>query len=151
MPDVFSTAKRSEVMARIRGSGNKSTELQMVLLFRLHGITGWRRNSQLFGRPDFVFPKIKLAIFIDGDFWHGHPTRSRIPATRREFWLEKIARNRARDRLVTRTLKARGWSVLRIWEFALRPKHQARTLRRIALALLESADHSRNSAKIPPS
>jgi len=120
----------------------------MLLLFRLHGITGWRRNSRLFGRPDFVFPKIKLAVFIDGDFWHGHPTRSRIPATRREFWLEKIGRNRARDRLVTRTLRARGWRVLRIWEFALGRKHQPRTLRRIASAMLESAAQSRALAKV---
>lgn len=138
MPDVFSIAKRSEVMSRIRGAGNKSTELRMVVLFRRQRITGWRRNSRIFGRPDFVFPKLKLAIFIDGDFWHGHPTRSRIPATRREFWLKKIASNRARDRLVSRTLQARGWRVVRIWEFALGRKYQRRTVARITSALRET-------------
>ena len=139
MSDVFDQAKRSEVMSRIRGRGNQSTELRMMMLLRLEGITGWRRNSHVFGRPDFVFPKLKVALFIDGDFWHGHPTRSRIPATRSEFWRDKIARNRARDREVNRTLRARGWHVLRIWEFALAQKHQRRTLARITSVLRNAA------------
>lgn len=57
MPDVFTAEKRSAVMARIRGSGNKATELRLIELFRANGITGWRRKSRLFGRPDFVFPR----------------------------------------------------------------------------------------------
>lgn len=57
MPDVFTKAKRSEVMSRIRGSGNKDTELRLIALFREHGITGWRRKARVFGKPDFVFPK----------------------------------------------------------------------------------------------
>ena len=64
--DVFTKAKRSEVMSRIRGRGNKDTELALAKLFRQHKITGWRRNQKIFGKPDFVFPKIRLALFVDG-------------------------------------------------------------------------------------
>ncbi len=116
MPDVFDRAKRSEIMARIRGSGNLATELRLVRLFREQGITGWRRNYPIFGKPDFVFVKSRLAVFVDGDFWHGHPKRGQIPVANRAFWEAKIARNRARDRLVNKTLKLRGWRILRIWQ-----------------------------------
>ena len=62
MPDVFTKAKRSEVMSRIRGRGNKTTEQALAKLMRRHGITGWRRNQKIFGKPDFIFPKLKLAF-----------------------------------------------------------------------------------------
>lgn len=120
MPDVFSKAKRSEVMARVRSRGNETTELALSRLFRKHKITGWRRRSPLFGRPDFVFPTSKLAIFVDGCFWHGCPQHASLPATRRAFWLKKFATNKARDHRVTHELRRRGWHVLRIWEHELR-------------------------------
>ena len=66
MPDVFTQSKRSEVMSRIRGKGNRSTELKLLKLFREHGISGWRRHQPLPGRADFVFPKELLAVFVDG-------------------------------------------------------------------------------------
>ena len=66
MPDVFTKAKRSEVMSRIRSRGNRATELRLIALMREHGITGWRRNVPLFGKPDFVFRAAKLAVFVDG-------------------------------------------------------------------------------------
>jgi DNA mismatch endonuclease, patch repair protein len=72
MPDVFSRTKRSQVMSRIRASGNRDTELRMVELFRRGGISGWRRNARVFGKPDFVFPRDKIAVFVDGCFWHRH-------------------------------------------------------------------------------
>ena len=73
MPDVFTKAKRSEVMSRIRGTGNKDTELALIILFRLHRIKGWRRHQPVFGKPDFVFPAVKVAVFVDGCFWHCCP------------------------------------------------------------------------------
>jgi DNA mismatch endonuclease (patch repair protein) len=73
MADVFSKAKRSEVMSRIRPRGNKGTELALMAFFRAHGHTGWRRGRPLFGKPDFVFRKNKVALFVDGCFWHGCP------------------------------------------------------------------------------
>lgn len=120
MADVFTKAKRSEVMSLIRGKGNKTTELLFIKVARQNGITGWRRSQPLFGKPDFVFPKQRLAVFVDGDFWHGHPTRVKIPAINRAFWLKKIEGNKRRDRLVTRTLKGKGWNVVRLWEYDLR-------------------------------
>ncbi|NOS99199.1 MAG: very short patch repair endonuclease [Phycisphaerales bacterium] len=119
MPDVFTKAKRSQVMARIRSSGNRDTELRMIALFREHRITGWRRNWRLFGRPDFVFPRRRLAVFVDGCFWHCCPRHSTIPMGNRTFWEAKLAANRARDRRVNRTLRTMGWRVLRIWEHDL--------------------------------
>ena len=133
MPDVFTKAKRSEVMSRIRGRGNKATELRLMAIFREFGITGWRRHQPVFGKPDFVFRQQRVAVFVDGCFWHGCPKHATFPASRRAFWLEKFARNKARDRLVTHTLRKNGWRVLRIWEHELRKP--ARVLARIRKAL----------------
>src|SRR5260370_40964884 len=79
MPDVSTRATRSEVMSRIRGHGNKDTELAVAKLFRAHRITDWRRNQKIFGKPDFVFSKLKLAVFVDGCFWHGCPKHATKP------------------------------------------------------------------------
>jgi len=103
-------------MSKVRGSGNASTEIKLIALFRQTGIKGWRRKQRVFGKPDFVFKQAKLAVFVDGCFWHGHPTLGRIPKSNRRFWLEKIAKNKARDRHVNRQLKAAGWTVIRFWE-----------------------------------
>ena len=127
--------KRSAVMARIRGSGNKDTELRLIALFRAHGITGWRRNARVFGKPDFVFRPAKVAVFVDGCFWHGCPRHATKPANRAEWWAAKLARNAERDRVVTRTLRAAGWRVLRVWECALTRRRCARTVGRILRAL----------------
>lgn len=133
--DVFTKTKRSEVMSRIRGRGNRDTELALVSLFRRNCITGWRRHPDLFGTPDFVFRKQGLAIFVDGCFWHGCPKHSSLPANNRAFWKQKLFSNKARDRLVSRTLRKRGWRVLRIWEHDLIHKNEARCIRRVQRAL----------------
>lgn len=119
MADVFTKEKRSQIMSRIRGSRNAATEERLAKLFRKHGITGWRRNYPLFGKPDFVFPKHRVAVFVDGEFWHGHPD-SKLPETNREFWTKKIEKNRNRDDEVNRTLQEKGWTVMRIWQKELR-------------------------------
>ena len=140
MADVFTKAKRSEVMSRIRSRGNKATELPLAKLLRRHGITGWRRHVEIRGRaalpsgpkigaarrrpafrvkPDFVLPKLKLAIFVDGCFWHGCPKHATKPKNNRAFWQRKLTANQQRDRIVNRALRAQGWRVLRIWEHAL--------------------------------
>lgn len=135
MADVFSKSKRSEVMSRIRSRGNQATELALAKLFRRHKITGWRRNQKVFGKPDFIFPKHKLAVFVDGCFWHGCPKHGTQPKGNAAFWRKKISRNQIRDRLVTRTLRKAGWRVLRIWEHELTRKRQTRRLRRIGKEL----------------
>lgn len=117
--DFLSKAKRSALMATIRSRRNKSTELALVKTFRLHGITGWRRHVALPGRPDFIFPKNKLAVFVDGCFWHGCPKHSRHAIKSGEFWRKKLDLNKARDRRVTSQLRLLGWRVVRLWEHEL--------------------------------
>jgi len=116
MPDVFTKAKRSEVMSRIRESRNKDTELALAKLLRAHGISGWRRNQSVFGKPDFAFPKLKFAIFVDGCFWHGCPKHATKPENNRVFWQRKLSANKRRDQTVNLVLRKMDWLVLRIWE-----------------------------------
>lgn len=133
MTDVFTKAKRSEVMSRIRGHGNKDTELALAKLLRTHRITGWRRHQPVFGKPDFIFSKCRLAVFVDGCFWHGCPRYGTRPKNNRAFWRKKLLANKRRDALVTRTLRGAGWQVIRIWEHEL--KHPTRLLRRLSPAM----------------
>ncbi len=135
MPDVFTPAKRSLVMSRIRGTGNKDTELRMIALFRAHGITGWRRGVVLFGKPDFVFRRERVVVFVDGCFWHGCQRQGTMPANNRAFWKALLTRNAARDREVTCELRKAGWRVVRVWEHALAAKRWPLSARRIARAL----------------
>jgi DNA mismatch endonuclease (patch repair protein) len=119
MTDCFKPKERSRIMSRIRSTGNYTTELRFMRMMREYKISGWRRGSKLPGRPDFLFPKQKLAVFIDGDFWHGNPRRYRLPKTNCDYWWAKIERNRKRDRTINRVLRKAGWKVLRIWESSL--------------------------------
>ncbi len=119
MADVFDKAKRSEVMSHIRGKGNRNTELALLSLFKDHGITGWRRNQAVLGKPDFVFRAARASIFVDGCFWHGCPKHCQHPGTNRPFWRKKLEANKKRDRHVSRALRRDGWTVMRIWECQL--------------------------------
>jgi DNA mismatch endonuclease (patch repair protein) len=136
MADVFTKSKRADLMSRVRGRGNKATELATVTFFRCHHITGWRRHRMMFGNPDFVFLHIKLAVFVDGCFWHGCPKHGTQPASNRAFWKKKLTRNKVRDRVVNRTLRQLGWTVLRIWQHELTRKNETRLLRRIQRVLV---------------
>ncbi len=133
--DVFTKAKRSEVMSRIRGKGNKDTELALAKLFRANGITGWRRHYPVVGRPDFAFPKHKLAVFVDGCFWHGCPRHGVKPKGNSAFWEAKLEANKARDRKVNRLLRSLGWKVVRIWEHELRHSGPIRIPKRLQITL----------------
>ena len=121
-------------MSRIRGRGNKDTELAMARQLCANGITGWRRNQSVVGKPDFVLPKMKLAIFVDGCFWHGCPRHCNAPSDNRAFWKKKLAANKTRDRRVNQTLRKSGWHVVRIWEHDLAKRGTA-CIRRIQSAL----------------
>jgi DNA mismatch endonuclease (patch repair protein) len=127
--DSVSPEKRSEIMRAVKGRGNMDTELVLIRLLRQNKITGWRRSQPIFGKPDFIFPKHELAIFVDGCFWHGCSEHCRMPKGNRAYWKQKIASNKARDRLVNRTLRAQGWRALRIWEHELAKHHETRLLR----------------------
>lgn len=135
MPDVFTKEKRSEVMSRIRGKGNRRTEGVLLKLFREEGMTGWRRHLKLPGKPDFTFRKERLTVFVDGCFWHGCPKCYRAPKGNRKFWENKVSRNRERDREVNRVLRIRGWRVLRIAEHSLKRLGRKRLISRIEKSL----------------
>jgi DNA mismatch endonuclease (patch repair protein) len=147
LADVFTPAKRSEVMSRIRGRGNKGTEQALVSLLRAHKITGWRRNQPIFGKPDFVFPKLRVAVFVDGCFWHSCPLHGTRPKNNSAFWHNKLAKNKARDLLVSRTLRKNGWRVLRIWEHELSAKKQNRWLKRLQ-QFVRAAGHSSPASRL---
>ncbi len=123
-------------MSRIRARGNRDTELRLISIFRTNRITGWRRNRRVFGKPDFIFPSEKLAVFVDGCFWHRHRgcKLAYTPKSRLAFWQRKFDNNVARDRIVTRALRISGWKVLRIWECQLHRGNWRKVVRRIEVA-----------------
>jgi len=138
--DVFSKHKRSAVMSRIRGRGNKSTERRMAAILRSQGISGWTLHPRAVeGKPDIYFPMLRIAIFLDGCFWHGCPTCFHAPRQNAPFWAAKIGRNCKRDQKVTRRLRRQGVKVIRLWEHDL----EKRTRRvRTVLELLHTANRS---------
>ena len=112
-------------MAAIRSRGNKSTEIVFLKFLRDHHITGWRRHDKkVEGTPDFVFLKKKIAVFIDGCFWHACKKCSSFPKSNRAFWENKIRTNKIRDKRINSTLRRKGWKVLRIWEHELKDKNK---------------------------
>jgi len=118
---TFGNLSRSELMSRVRSTGNQTTETRLKILFRKEGIKGWRRHIRLPGKPDFAWPELGIVLFVDGCFWHGHNCgKNLFPKTNPEEWLSKIAGNKRRDRRVNRQLRKMGWSVLRVWECQLR-------------------------------
>ncbi len=143
----FHGLSRSELMSKIRSKGNKKTEVAFLRLLRRARVTGWRRHQALSGHPDFTFRAERVAVFVDGCFWHGCPIHGHIPARNKLFWSAKLARNKARDRTVTRTLRGKGWQVLRIWEHDLRPKGDAAILRRMRVAGISAQNVLRNGSR----
>ncbi len=129
MTDFISKEKRSQIMKAVHGRGNITTELALKMIFKKNRIIGWRRNSSLIGSPDFVFPKAKLAVFVDGCFWHGHKCQKPRDSQKEGFWKIKMAYNKEHDRKVTKLLKMKGWMVIRIWECEIENKEYGRKLR----------------------
>lgn len=119
--DNLTKEQRRRNMQNIR-SANTKAELFVARELRKRKIYFARNVKNIFGRPDFVFRRIKVALFIDSDFWHGHPERCIMPKSNLRYWNKKIRRNKERDREVNRSLRKNGWKVLRIWEQAIRKK-----------------------------
>jgi DNA mismatch endonuclease (patch repair protein) len=115
--------KRAKNMSSIHGKNNLSTEICLKMAFVRSGLKGWKLHSkELPGTPDFYFQQAKLAIFVDGCFWHGCPKCGHIPKTRPEFWEAKINRTKQRDREKRTKLRGLGISSLSIWEHDLKEK-----------------------------
>ncbi len=121
MTDRISHKQRSRNMAAVRSSGNVTTELALIKLFKKAGIKGWRRHQKISGiHPDFVFTKKQIAVFVHGCFWHGCRWHGDIPVSNRKFWNNKINGNKKRDLYITRKLMDIGWKGLRIWEHEIK-------------------------------
>lgn len=118
-------------MKKVKSKNNRSTELRLIDIFNQYGIQGWRRNYQVKGHPDFVFLSRRIAVFVDGCFWHGHDCRNTRPADNQEYWNKKRERNMKHDLEITALFENRGWKVLRIWECELRKKNESCLLERL--------------------
>lgn len=123
MADIFEKNKRSEIMSAVRSNKNKSTEIRLIKIFKQHNIVGWRRNYKVKGHPDFVFLNKKIAVFVDGCFWHGHDCRNTRPADNATYWQKKREHNMLHDKEITALFQSRGWTVIRIWECELQKKN----------------------------
>jgi DNA mismatch endonuclease (patch repair protein) len=129
--DNVSRLVRSRTMAAVKSTGNRSTERVLRARLVRSGIRGWRMHAKdVAGCPDFVFDAARIAVFVDGCFWHGCPSCRRAPSSNQEYWTKKVERNKSRDRRNSRALRADGWTVLRVWECALRARPD-RVLRRL--------------------
>lgn len=119
--DKFDRPTRSRIMASVRSKGNKSTEWRLRAFLIQSGISGWQVHaSGIVGKPDFVFLEQKLAVFVNGCFWHMCPQCCRLPATKKQYWHTKIETNAKRDKLAYKTLRELGWSVIVVWEHELK-------------------------------
>jgi|SRR5579883_1467793 len=140
---TFGGLRRGQLMARVRSVGNKTTEERLASLLRRNNISGWRRHLPLPGKPDFAWPRLRLAVFVDGCFWHGHPCgRNIAPRINAKAWQDKICGNKSRDYRTNKILRTAGWTVVRIWECLL-AKNPVQSLQRIQEALDKTSSRSR--------
>lgn len=135
MSDTFDKTERSEIMRKVKAHGNKSTELRLIALFQKNGITGWRRNYSVKGHPDFIFLDKRVAVFVDGCFWHGHDCRNTRPENNKDYWQKKRERNIRHDKEITALFVTRGWTVLRIWECELKKKNETVLVEKLSTVL----------------
>lgn len=110
------SAVRSRAMQAVKGKGNKTTELKFCFALEQSGVSDWKLHEKLIGNPDVYFPSYKIAVFLDGCFWHGCPKCGHIPKTNNTYWKAKIERNKERDSSKTNALKEQGYLVVRFWE-----------------------------------
>jgi len=133
MVDIYSKAKRSEIMAHVKNKGTQPEEKVACILRTLR--VRYRRNvKSLPGEPDFVVPSAKTVIFVHGCFWHNHLNcnRASLPKTNRSFWRQKIETNKRRDLRKNRLLRKDGWHIITIWQCRLRkPELVLNRLKRI--------------------
>lgn len=119
MSDRITKEQRSKIMSHIR-SKNTSLEVSFKKLLSKNGLRGYRSQYKILGVPDIVFISKKIAIFIDGDFWHGYNWKKLNKIPPKKYWRAKIEKNIARDKNYTKQLKKKGWKVLRFWEYEIK-------------------------------
>ncbi|KGQ70013.1 hypothetical protein OA57_08035 [Chelonobacter oris] len=141
MTDIFSPKKRSEIMSKVKSKNTKPEILVGTFLFS-KGFRYRKNDKRYTDVPDIVLPKYKTVIFVHGCFWHGHTCpRGNLPSSNREFWQEKITKNKKRDVRSCNSLEDLGFKVIVIWECELKNK----TLREARL--LRLIDEIRNAAQ----
>jgi DNA mismatch endonuclease (patch repair protein) len=131
--DPLTPEARSRRMSLVRAKGNRSTEAKVEAVFVADDVIGWIKHPRdLSPQPDFYFAEARLALFVDGCFWHSCPKCNRkLPATRRAFWRKKLEATRRRDEAGRRRLRRAGVSVMRVWEHELRDERWLIRLRRM--------------------
>jgi len=131
------SALRSRTMAAVKGKNTKP-EIRVRRALHAAGFRFRLHRKDLPGHPDIVLPRYRIAVMVNGCFWHGHDCRrgSRIPASNASYWIPKIERNRRRDQLANKLLVERGWTVVTIWECEL-----AESTERLIVSLRELRDH----------
>ena len=128
MADVFTKAERSRIMSKIR-SKNTKPEVILAKLLKKSKIKGFKTQYNIEGKPDIAFPKQKIAIFLDGCFWHCCPIHCKKPKSNKAYWLPKLRGNVNRGKVIVKHLRTQGWKVIRVWEHELR--HRAKTVAKI--------------------
>lgn len=133
MPDQFTHAERSRIMAAVK-SGDTTPELVVRRLVHRLGYRYRLHCRDLPGSPDLVLPRLRKAVFVHGCYWHRHacPAGQSTPATRLDYWQAKFERNVTRDRSNLRKLRRLGWSVLVVWECQTTARKRAALERRLA-------------------
>jgi len=117
--DNLTKEQRRKNMQHIR-SADTVPERKIMQELKRRKIYFAEHVRRIIGKPDIVFRRKKVVVFIDSDFWHGHPKRFIMPITNYEYWSGKIARNKERDKQVTKELRSKRWKVIRLWEYDIK-------------------------------
>ena len=151
MGDNLKPADRRKTMQAVKGKGTRPEKRLFAMLAGM-GLSGWKKNDEnVIGKPDITFANQRLAIFIDGCFWHGCPhCRRKLPGTNRGYWERKIKRNIALAKTHNRQLRRNGWTVIRIWEHEIADTAKIRPKILRALQSKESRGEQRHQKSKPP-
>lgn len=138
MADVFTKKKRSEVMAKIRSKSALEEKFRRMLSIAVYplGIRYRKNYRSIPGSPDIAFVSRKIAVFIDGTFWHGYRFNRRTSKLPKKYWMEKIEENIRRDKKKRNAIRRKGWKVVRIWEHEFK-KNPAKCIKKVVEALNE--------------
>lgn len=140
--DNLTKEQRRKTMQAIRSKGSMPERL-IIRELKKRKVYFASHVSTIIGKPDIVFRRKKIAVFIDSDFWHGHPKRYIMPKTNIEYWSKKITRNRRRDKEVNRKLKQNGWKAVRLWAYDV--KHRLDKCIKIIFKELEKKKRCKDS------
>ena len=145
MADVMTPEQRSRCMSRIRGR-DTSPEILLRRALWARGLR-YKLRYRIAGKPDIVFVREKIAVFVDGCFWHCCPKHSSVPKNNALFWQQKLHRNLERDVEVNGRLRAEGWTVIRVWEHSLRDGLQAEVA---SIASIVKSSRQELKLAVPP-